>query len=111
MGYKTNIRKKLNKLKLDKTVVNYFVEAVDYCIKEGIAPVDVVLTKHFYPNLEKKYNTTKAIILKNCILSIKESWNTVEQKVFIAQLGYGNKPTVKKLLVLLLNELKEKGIE
>lgn len=99
------VRSKFNGLCMDSKAITFFGVAVEYCVKNNIKPIDLVLRDHVYPILEKKYGYTEKAMETRLIKSIKTSWTTVGQQKYFDQLGYWKKPTIKKLMIILLDDI------
>lgn len=110
--YRSEVRKLFNSLKLDRMVINYFVETVTYCHDNNVGPADVMLTKHFYPVIERKYKKTKYQVESECIGDIARVWIESDKQAYHEVLNYTKKkPTIKKIILLALIAMKEKGME
>ena len=88
-----------SELGFEKSLSLYIVEAVKHCIDNGISHVDLVATKDIYKTLEFKTGKTSCSIEHEFVRGIKNAYNKL---VFTKVLNYDQRPTVKKLFILLL---------
>lgn len=81
-----------------------FMEAIKYCNERGIHQLDVQLTSDIYPHLARKKKMTPGTVEKKMVLSLKQCWESMDnRKRVVKLLKYEAKPTVKKLIQILLS--------
>lgn len=104
---KSKVRKLLNGVIENPAVVEYFAEMARYCIRNNIHELDVVIQKDLYPILAKKYNKPASSIEKEIISVLKKEWGSMDIELYKERFDYDNKPTVRKLLILILRNIKK----
>lgn len=104
---KSKVRKLLDGIIEDQSAVNYFTEMVRYCIKNNIHEFDIFVQRDLYPVVAKKYNKTAGSVETELINILKSEWKNMDIKLYKERFGYDKKPTVKKLLILLLMHIRK----
>lgn len=101
------VKKILKEIGLTQFSVQFFLDSVKICEKNKIHILDLNLTKDIYPALSKKYNRTEKSIEKEIYCDLKDTWAKNHEKI-CKKLKYENKPTIKKLIRILLLLIRTK---
>lgn len=105
LSNKTIVKRKLLRLGFETSIAEYFADSIRYCVNKGILPVDVVLDHHIYPTLEKMYGDSTRTIETRMVRGIKKAWSETKHEKFNNELDYDHRPTVRKLILLLLAQI------
>ena len=103
---KSKVRKLLNGIIEDPNVVEYFAEMARYCVRNDIHEFDIVIQRDLYPILAKKYDKPTSSIEKELISVLKKEWGNMDIELYKERFNYNSKPTVRKLLILILRNIK-----
>lgn len=101
---KSIVKSKMIRLGISKSVSEYIAEAVHYCVDKGIHPMDVCLDRHIYPMLSELHFNTNDAIESRIRRSINRAWKSSNHLLWSNELNYDSRPTIKKLIVLLLEQ-------
>lgn len=91
----------------DQMIIEYFANMVDCCNRKNIHELDVNLQRDIYPVLSKKYFKTEGTVEVELIHGLNNSWKEMDIELYKERFKYNNKPTVKKLLILIIQEIKK----
>ena len=103
---RNDIKRKMRRLGLEQESAKYIASAVICCIDIDIDPVDIVLTRDVYPNLKKMYGKSPEAIETVIRRNITKAWDNVSWFKWREELDYNSKPTIKKLIVILLEQIR-----
>ena len=98
------VKKKLRRLKLDETTIKYISNSVQYCVDKNIHPMDICLNGNIYPMLSKKYNKSYDCIETHIRRDILKAWKETDPFIWKEELNYNERPTVKRIIALLLEQ-------
>lgn len=101
---KSIIKSKLTRLGIGKTGAEYIAEAVHYCVDKGIHPMDVCLDRHIYPMLAELHFRTEDSVEWTIRRAINKAWKESKHSMWSDELNYDSRPTIRKLIVLLLEQ-------
>ena len=99
---KAVLKNKLVGMGFEPDLSMYISERTMHCIKNKIHPLDLILTKHVFPFMSEKFNKTVPAIEHELILSLHRYWNSENKNTVFKEFGYIHKPTIKKLMILIL---------
>lgn len=103
---RTDIKRKMKRLGLEDESAKYIAAAIIYCLDLEIDPLDIVLAKNIYPNLERLYKKSPDAIESIIRRDIARAWEKTEWYKWREELDYDSRPTVKKILTILLEQVK-----
>lgn len=103
---RNDIKRKMKRLGLENESSKYIAAAVIYCIDIDLDPLDIVLSKNIYPNLERLYGKSPDAIEAVIRRDIIKAWEKTEWFRWRDELDYDSRPTVKKLLTILLEQVR-----
>lgn len=101
---KSIVKSKLTRLGMKNTCAEYIAEAINHCIDKGIHPMDVCLEKHVFPLLAELHFRTENSVEWFIRRSINRAWKEGNHASWSNELNYDTRPTIKKLIVLLLQQ-------
>lgn len=101
---KTIVKNKLVRLGMNKTCAEYIAEAINYCIDKKIHPMDVCLEKHVFPLLAELHFRTETSVEWFIRRAINRAWREGNHAMWSDELNYDSRPTIKKLIILLLEQ-------
>lgn len=104
---RNDIKRKMRRLGLEQESAKYIAAAIINCLDLELDPVDIVLTEHVYPNLEKTYGKSKAAIETVIRRDIAKAWEKISWFKWREELDYNSRPTLKKLITILLEQIRE----
>lgn len=112
---KKKIKKKIESvlcnINLNQEAINYFLDIIDYCKKNKIHKLDINLTKNIYPMLSKKKNISADAIEGKLIKALKHSYDISGPVVYLKNIGYDKRISIKKLLIILITKVEEEEME
>ena len=103
---RNDIKRKMRRLGLEQESAKYIAAAVIRCVDIEIDPVDIVLARDIYPNLEKLYGKSPDAIETVIRRDIIKAWDRVAWFKWREELDYDSRPTIKKLITILLEQVK-----
>lgn len=103
--YRSSVNKSLVKLGIEKEVREFILAGIKNIVKCNIDPLDLNLRQDFYPSVEAMCGLSYKGIEKRIRQAISESYKSEQYSSFYSELGYHKRPTVKKLILLLLYEI------
>lgn len=104
---RNDIKRKMKRLGLEDESAKYIAAAIVYCLDIELDPLDIVLSKNIYPNLERLYKKSPDAIESVIRRDIVKAWEKTEWFRWRDELDYNSRPTVKKLLTILLKQIRE----
>lgn len=107
---RNDIKRKMKRLGLEEEASKYIAAAIVYCIDIDLDPLDIVLAKNVYPNLERLYKKSPDALEAVMRRDIHRAWDKTEWYRWRDELDYDSRPSVKKLLTILLRQVKAKEI-
>lgn len=103
---RNDIKRKMRRLGLEQHTAKYIAAGVLACLDRDIDPLDIVLKRDVYPDLERAYGKTPRAIETIIRRDIAKAWDNTEWYRWREELDYNSRPTVKKLLTILLEQIK-----
>lgn len=103
---RNDIKRRMRRLGLEQESAKYIAAAVIRCIDLEIDPLDIVLARDIYPILEKNYGKTPHAIETIIRRDIIKAWGKVDWHTWRDELDYDSRPTIKKLITILLEKIK-----
>lgn len=99
------VKQLVKKLKIHGDLKTYIIDSIEFFKDNGIEPLTINLQKDLYPYLSGKYGTTENGVKSKFIRELKK-FNEDNPLTIKSYFGVTHKITVKKLLILILMNIK-----
>lgn len=104
---RNDIKRKMRRLGLEQESSKYIAASIIHCIDLQIDPVDIILERDIYPKLEKTYGKSSHAIETVIRRDIIKAWDKVAWHKWREELDYDSRPTTKKLIIILLEQVNK----
>lgn len=103
---KGRVRNILREINVEQESLEYIAHIVDYCIKKGIHILDINLQGELYPLLARKHKVAPCTVKHRLLRALTKSYNETDNLKYYETLNYTTKVSPKKMVILLVNRLR-----